>query len=172
MDASFFQRAPKRHIQDLNIVPILDMLTTVIFFLLLSTSFMEYTKLSLPPSKTSVITDPVAPPPLGTKFLLVPVKEEFKAVLFWAGAEPGEFTKMIPLEKDPDLRRKAILKTSKEMADEFLKKYPKEKTIQLGLGSQVSYQDMVSLMDGVRDVFPDIVLISPAEAEARVWKSL
>jgi len=60
----------KKHVQDLNIVPILDMLTTVIFFLLMSTTFMEYTKLTLPPAASVVATGKNATQPMNPKLLL------------------------------------------------------------------------------------------------------
>ena len=61
------QKRPKKRMKDLNIVPILDMLTTVIFFLLMSTSFIEYTKLTLPPASTISSANSSAVPPVAPK---------------------------------------------------------------------------------------------------------
>ncbi|HLE00749.1 MAG TPA: biopolymer transporter ExbD [Bdellovibrionota bacterium] len=162
-----FAKRPKRHIQDLNIVPILDMFTTIIFFLLLSTGFLEYTKLTVPPSKVSTITDPVVPPPLAPKIILAKTKrEELRLFMFWSGENPGEVSETFkPLDERE--RRQAILRISDKFARDFSAKYPKEKSLQVGLGSKLPYQDLISVMDGVRDVMSDLVLISHHEADAR-----
>lgn len=167
IDEYFGKRQP-RHILDLNIVPILDMLTTIIFFLLLSTSFMEYTKITIPPAKVSTSSDPVAAPPLAPKIMLVPTAGgKDKLILSWRGATPGELIRDIQAA-DVTLRRAEILQKSEEITREFSRKYEdKEKSIQLGLGAKVPYQDLISLMDGVREVLPDLVLISYREAEFR-----
>lgn len=136
------------------------MFTTVIFFLILSTSFFGFTKLTLPPSKVSVNTDPLTPPPLSTKFVIGPDQGDFRLRLSWVGAEPGERIKTVSAEE--------IEKTSAALAAEFVGRYPREKTVQLGLASGVNYQALVRAMDGLREKLPDIVLISPEEAEVRL----
>ena len=60
----------KAHIPEPELVPILDALTSVIFFLLLSTTFIELTKITVPPSQTSVVTDPQTPPPATPKLYI------------------------------------------------------------------------------------------------------
>lgn len=162
----YFGKRHKRRIIDLNIVPILDMLTTVIFFLLLSTSFMEYTKLTLPPSKTTVQSDPVAPPPLQPKFFVVPGLVGTYFQLVWSGGEGGELSENLT-ETDPEKRRGAVFNLAATLAKEFKKKFPKENSIQLGLGKSIEYQDMISAMDGIREAIADVVLIAPSEAEIR-----
>ncbi|MCB0369183.1 MAG: hypothetical protein KDD45_06925, partial [Bdellovibrionales bacterium] len=49
------------------------------------------------------------------------------------------------------------------MLDEFAMKYPEEKSIQLGLVDRGTYQELVTVMDGIRKKIQDIVLISPDE---------
>lgn len=157
-----FEKPSRRPIRDLNLVPVIDMFTTVIFFLLLSTSFFAFTKVTVPPSKVSVNTDPLSPPPLSTKFLVNESPSEPQRIqlqLTWAGKEPGALT--------GSCSREEALKKTHDLAKDFIAKYPLERTIQLGLSSKVPYQVLISAMDGLRDFLPDIVLISPTEVEAR-----
>lgn len=162
-----FQRRPKRHVKDLNIVPILDMLTTVIFFLLMSTTFIEFTKLTVPPAKTSVITEADSKPPVAPKLLLTRQGTGLKLLLTWGGEKAGEASERVGADALAEVRRDGLIKASRKLADSFARRFPAEKTLQVGLGAQVPYQDLISVMDGVREPFPDIALISYAEAEAR-----
>jgi biopolymer transport protein ExbD len=161
-----FEKPHRRHVTELNIVPILDMLVTVIFFLLLSTSFIEFTKLTVPPSRVSTITEPLAPPPIAPKMLLVKRGESLRMILTWTGKAPGEVNEIYKAEA-PEKHNSGLQELSKRVLTDFTTKFPTEKTLQLGLGSNVAYQDLVSVMDGARDLLPDIVLISYNEAEAR-----
>jgi hypothetical protein len=168
----FFEKPRRRLVRELNIVPIIDMLTTVIFFLLLSTTFMEYTKLTVPPSKVSTITDPVAPPPLAPKLAFVRQGSGYRLVLSWAGATGGEISKDFQPDAGTDLASpktaQALLEFTKAAVGEFATKFPGEKSLQLGLGRDVAYQGLIAVMDGAREKMPDVVLISYDEAEARV----
>lgn len=164
-----FEKRPKRHIRDLNIVPILDMLTTVIFFLLMSTSFMEYTKLTVPPASTSVLTSAGSAPPLSPKLFLVRSGEELTLSLRWSGSEPGEAAIKVN-ETEPDETRGELYRSSKKLIEDFASTRPGERTLQMGLGPLVPYQYLISVMDGVRGKMPDVVLVSYREAEARVGR--
>lgn len=46
------------------------------------------------------------------------------------------------------------------MVQRFKEKYPEEKTVQIGMQSSVPYQWLITAMDGVRDILPDVVLTS------------
>ena len=86
-------------------------------------------------------------------------------ILTWAGKEPGEVSDIF---KNPDPGNiQVFIDHAKKMITDFNKKYLGEKTVQLGLGPDVSYQVMISVMDGIRETMPDVVLISSEEAEAR-----
>lgn len=161
-----FTKQHRRHVKDLNIVPILDMLTTIIFFLLLSTSFLEFTKVTVPPSQTSVSVSTATTLPVAPKMLLVERSEGLRMVLTWGGEKPGETMETIRADSDQK-RRVDIIEAGRKLTSDFAKTHPSEKTLQLGLGARVKYQDLISAMDGVRDSMPDIVLISHHEAEAR-----
>ncbi len=152
----------KRHIQDLNIVPILDMLTTVIFFLLLSTSFMEYTKLTLPPTATVSAPADSKSLPVAPKILVSPadIVGEYNFRLVWGGETPGQNT-----VKSND-NAAQIISQVKTLVGAFAQRFPKEKTLQVAMGKTVKYQVLISLMDGVKESLPDIVLSSYQEVDA------
>ena len=167
-----FSKAKKSTIPDLNIVPVLDMLISVIFFLLLTTSFLQFTKQSVPPSSLKGVSDPQVPPPVTPKVFAIKVPEGLKIVLKWAGAKPGYKAKVIvlPANMSRDQERKELNDTVAELVNEFTAEYPHEKTLQIGLGADVAYQDLVTIMDGVKEKMPDMVLLS--YEESLVAKSL
>jgi biopolymer transport protein ExbD len=154
------QTKKKKHVQDLNIVPILDMLTTVIFFLLMSTTFMEYTKLTLPPAATVTASGENATQPLTPRLILKGMgNDEFVSILAWGGAKPDRIQSRANLS--------TLLKVVRDQAQMFSKQYPSEKTLQVSLEHNLPYQSLIWTMDGAREVFPDIVLVSYHEADAR-----
>lgn len=161
---TIFENRPKRHVRDLNIVPILDMLTTVIFFLLMSTSFMEYTKLTIPPSGTTTVSTANLPPPLAPKMLLGKNPNgTLELLLTWQGEKPGERRQQIPVAQEA-IHNTRLLEAGRNLTKELLTLFPKEKTLQIGMESQVPYQNLITLMDGVRENISDVVLISYEES--------
>lgn len=151
------QKKPKKHTKELNLVPILDMLTTVIFFLLLSTSFIEYTKLTLPPASTSSAPIEQKDPPLAPKVLVTQKDANAYSIrLSWGGAHPGQ--NVVQAEEA------MITEKAQQMIQSFSKRYPKEKTLQVSMGKTVKYQALISVMDAARDFLPDVVLASYTEA--------
>jgi biopolymer transport protein ExbD len=167
MIEGWIQKKQRRHVQDLNIVPILDMLTTVIFFLLMSTSFIEFTKTTVPPSSSATVsTEDREPPKTPKLFLVSPDGKGLKLILRWSGKNPGQASESIRTEGDAKQLRESLVKASEKLAKDFTAKNPDEKTIQIGMQPQLPYQSLISVMDGVRPVLPDLVLISYAEADA------
>lgn len=166
----FFPGKRNRRIQlDLNVVPILDMLVCIIFFLLLSTSFVGYTKLTLPPSGVSTITEPLAPPPLNPKLLIAGGEKELKVVLTWEGASPGHRIKKLNYENIYQEQEK-VTADLKLILEEFVADHAQQKTLQLGMASSVPYQVLINAMDSARELLPDQVLISYQEAQAMTDK--
>ncbi|OFZ18779.1 MAG: hypothetical protein A2X94_06165 [Bdellovibrionales bacterium GWB1_55_8] len=159
-----FAKPPKRGTLELNLVPIIDMLTSVIFFILLSTTFVAFTKVTVPPSRVISSTDPLAPPPVAPKVFLVRNQEGYSLSMLWGGAEPGEETKDITIATPGELPE-SLRSASLELSKNFHAKYPLERSVQLGLGSDVPYQGLISIMDGIRENVPDIVLVSYDEAD-------
>jgi hypothetical protein len=162
------------------------MMTTVVFFLLLSTSFIEFTKITIPPSKVSTITAPERPPPAQPKLYVMKVKEGIRLQMNWSGEKPGASFRLHKIDPaappppvDPakgpqtptDIAGPEIQKLAKELADEYHTKFPNEKTLQIGMASTAPYQFLVSTMDGVREAIPDMVIISHAEVDAETKRS-
>jgi biopolymer transport protein ExbD len=157
----FFVKPERKQIRELNLVPVIDMFTTVIFFLILSTSFFAFTKLTVPPAKVSVNTDPLTPPPMATKLVLGPASEGgVRLLLSWVGEAPGQETRTVENAK--------VESEVRGLVEAFKKRFPKERTVQLGMGPSLSYQVLIHAMDGAREQLPDLVLISPDEAAARL----
>lgn len=158
-----FDLPPRRHyLNDLNIVPILDMFVAIIFFLLLTTSFVGLTKLQVPPSSVSTITDPVVPPPLSPKLYLWSRGAELKIQLKWQGVQPGESLLSLDLLQVRNTQALLTQKVGQVLAD-FKAQHPAEKTLQLSLESLLPFQLLIEVMDAARESLPDIVLLSPAE---------
>jgi biopolymer transport protein ExbD len=167
MVEGWIQKKHRRHIQDLNIVPILDMLTTVIFFLLMSTSFIEFTKTTIPPSATATVSTAEREPPKTPKMYLISSGGgKMKLLLRWSGKQPGDRAETIQANDDPKAFREALVKASEKLVREFSERNPEEKTLQIGLQSQLPYQSLISMMDGARALLPDLILISYGEADA------
>lgn len=153
----------KAHIPEPELVPILDALTSVIFFLLLSTTFIELTKITVPPSQTSVVTDPQVPPPATPKLYIK--AEGLKTLQFklkWAGRNPDQIKKTV--ERSPtNARSREVEAVALEIIKEFKAKFPEEKSIQMIFSDTATYQELISVMDGVRVEMQDIVLLSPED---------
>jgi biopolymer transport protein ExbD len=150
----------KKHTQDLNIVPILDMLTTVIFFLLMSTSFIEYTKVTVPPAGTSTSKSESRAPPVAPKLAVNKLEDDlFLVRLTWGGASPGHSELRAP--------KNELLDKVREQVSSFSTNYPLEKTLQISMGREVPYQVLIIMMDAARDHMPDPVLSSYTDAEGK-----
>lgn len=164
-----FERPHKREIPELNLVPIIDMFTTVIFFLLLSTVFVAYTKLTVPPAKISTITEPLAPPPVSATLLVGSGSAPGRArvVVEWAGKEPGHTQTEAPTQHEPNTPS-PLLEATKKLITDFHKKFPEEKTIRVALARDAEYQSLITVMDAVEQDVPDVVLVSYDEAEMRL----
>lgn len=164
MDDIFPGKVGRRQQIDLNVVPILDMLVCVIFFLLLSTSFIGYTKLTLPPSGVSTLTEPLAPAPLNPKLLITQDKGQMKFLIKWEGASPGYKIKKAAYT-DAFKENEQITSDIKILLKDFLDEYKDQKTLQIGMGPGVAYQYLISAMDAAQGLMPDQVIISYDEAK-------
>ncbi|AZZ37425.1 hypothetical protein CIK05_11675 [Bdellovibrio sp. qaytius] len=160
-----FDRNDSHHITEPELVPILDALTSVIFFLVLSTTFVQFTKLTVPPSQTSIVDKPIVDPPLNPK-LIVRSKNEntIDATLKWYGEQPASVHENIVLKTATDRSVELETKIEKLVTD-YTEKYPNEKTLQIAFSKDVNYQQVITVMDGVRKKMENVVLVSWAEAE-------
>lgn len=163
-----FAELHRRHNPEPELVPILDALTCIIFFLMYTTTFMELTSVILPPSAVSVIskadqsTDgvPVAPK------LYVDIQDHSLVLkLRWSGKSPGSVVKKIDRSK-PEQYSKDLERTVNELVADFAKKFPNEKSLQVGIAERGTYQELISVMDGITKSVPDVVLISPDDVKS------
>lgn len=149
----------------IDLVPIIDAMTCVIFFLLLSSTFIEFTKISMPQAVTSVVTTSVAKEPPLTPKLIGVIKGDFiHLILSWNGKKPSHMEKRV--KRDPQNQRsEALQSTTQGIVQEFKKLYPQEPALLLGFAPKVTYQEMISAMDGARQELDDLVLVSWTESQ-------
>ncbi len=163
MFEDFDSVAHKAHIPEPELVPILDALVSVIFFLLLSTTFIELTKITVPPSQTSVVTDPQVPPPPSPKlYIKVENGKTLHLKLKWAGRNPDSIKKTVE-RSATNARSREVESMALDIVKEFKAKFPDEKSIQMIFSENATYQELISVMDGVRVEIQDIVLLSPED---------
>ncbi len=162
---SYFPRRKSKNIEELNIVPILDMFVSVIFFLLLSTSFLALTKNTVPPSATVTSATPDKIPPVSPKIFFKKTADKYVLSLQWRGVKPGK-KKIQRSHEVVTEEPEEFLKELREMIQKWAVDFPKEKTVQLSLSRNVEYENLILLMDAVRQTLPDIVLVSYDESDA------
>ena len=161
-----FPKRKKRTLDDLNVVPILDMFVSIVFFLLLSASMVGMTKIVLPPSSTTSIESTQTKVPLNPKLFLISSKldsDTVKVLLSWEGVKPGSDS--ISLSENIFKDQKKQVEEIRTMIQKFKDQFPEEKTIQISLQSGIAYQWLISVMDGVREILPDMVLNSYLSAD-------
>lgn len=164
-----FPRRKKSSIDELNVVPILDMFVSIVFFLLLSASMVGMTKIVLPPSSTTTIESGTTKLPVNAKVFVISSEAKsgmFKVILKWEGSRPGSDS--IHVDEDVFKEPSKIVTNIQDMIKKFKDAYPEERTIQIGMQSSIPYQWLISVMDGVREVMPDMVLTSYQMADAIV----
>jgi biopolymer transport protein ExbD len=169
-----FLKKPKRHhVKEIPLAPILDLLVVVIFFLILSATFIEMRQNTIPPSSTVVAKNSDAKEdlaPLNPKLIMALEKNEITLMLSWRGASPGILTKKL---KAKDISYDRDLKSSTlNILTEFKKKYPDETKLQIGWQGNIKYQSVLTVVDGAMLGMKDLVLISPEESETLFQKSL
>ncbi len=152
-----FDSIGRKHIPEPDLVPILDALTSVIFFLLLSATFMTLTKLTVPPAQVSTAkaSDLI---PLNPVLVVKENNGELLLKLSWKGSQPGEMVKQVSRMMPRNLE---LLAQTEALMKEFSGRFTDQKTLQLSLSNQIQYQELITVMDGVRTAYQDIVLVSP-----------
>lgn len=160
-----FGSKEEKYIPEPELVPVLDALTAVIFFLLLSTTFVELTKITVPPSQTEVITEPNAKPPVSARLYVKDQGGKLSLSLKWAGAHPDGIKRLV--ERRPDnSRSKELEDTVHELVTQLKAQYPEEKTLQMAVSENTTYQELISVMDGARHKMQDLVLLSPDDVNS------
>ena len=161
-----FPKRKKKTLDELNVVPILDMFISIVFFLLLSASLIGMTKIVLPPATTSNIEEGSTKIPLNPKlFVINSIKDpgSLRVILKWEGDQAGGDAISLPI----DIVGKQIknIDEIKKIIKKFKALFPNERTIQISLQSGINYQWLISVMDGVREDLPDMVLNSYLNAD-------
>ncbi len=161
----FESTTERRHAPEPDLVPILDGLTAVIFFMLLSLSFIGITKLTIPPSSTSIaaVSNEV---PISGRVIAQLQGDQISVKMEWIGNKPGAFSETAP-RLGPEKKNLSLIDAVEKLAIRFKEKFPAEKTIQIALASQLNYQELISVMDGLRKnkLYEDLVLSSYTEAD-------
>ncbi len=155
----------RRHAPEPDLVPILDGLTAVIFFMLLSISFIGITKVTIPPSAVSAST-PNNDVPVSGRVIAILNGETINLRMEWIGNKPGSFAEKaarLPADK----KNAELVEAVERLAIKFKEKFPDEKTIQIALASSLNYQELIGVMDGLRknELYKDLVLSSYTEAD-------
>lgn len=145
-------KVPRRAIPGINIVPILDMMTMIIFFLVVTANFIDFTKVTVPPSATVTVSDPLRPPPLSPKVIGKQIDGKLILQISWSGAEPGADREEMTINRKlgPVESAQEIVRTAEKLIQRFKSRFPAEATYQLGLASNVDYQSLISIMDGIQ----------------------
>lgn len=168
-----FLKKPKRHhVKEIPLAPILDLLTVVIFFLILSASFIEMRQNTLPPSSTITLAGASAKAediPVNPKLIMGIREGQIILLLKWFGANPGQLTrKLTPGLKSYDFELK---NSASLLLKEFKKNYPGENQMQLGWQGDIKYQKVLTVVDGIITEIKDLVFLSPEESETLFQKS-
>lgn len=159
-----FEEQHRRHTPEPDLVPIVDSLVSVIFFLLFSTTFIELTQMTVPPAVVSSSATKSEAPPVSPRFFMDFKGEQLQLTLKWKGEKPGSVSRKVARSQDfkPSLDLENAVE---EMTKEFTQQYTQEKTVQVSLFSEASYQELINVMDGLKRNFPDLVLISYEETK-------
>ena len=158
-----FPEVKEKSVRDIPITPILDMLVAIIFFLLLSTTFYNLTKQHIPPSQTVTITNPLTPPPVSPRLLISQRANSLHIILRWSGKSPGQIQKRIPLT-DASAYTPRLWEEVNVITERFKFRYPNETSVQISLAPKIPYQVLVTTIDAIQSLLPDIVLLSYKEA--------
>jgi len=131
---------------ELNLVPILDAMVTLIGFLLFTTSFLAIVAIEspLPVSSSSEVQEQLKEKPLQ---LTLSVRE--KDVEIWS-----PFQKIAPKSVANNKEGQIDIKAIHDALLEVKKKFPLESNAVIIPLKGTSYDDLISLMDSVRQVEP------------------
>ncbi len=154
-DLDIYSPRKKKAWRAITVTPVLDVMFTIIFFLLVATSFEAYTKLTVPPSHVSPSPQTATEPPAIPGVIVHDAGTEFRIELKAGGKAP------VSMDRRSGLRN--LRSTITKMVQEYMSKNPSEKTMQLTLESQLSYEILVKAMDGIRSITEDIVLVAPQD---------
>ncbi len=152
----------------IDLVPILDALVVVIFFLVLSISFTELTKVTLPPTQIVEESKSLLQNNIDLKKNTKPrllgnfTHEKIDLVLEWDDEEIKKITESISRELHDNF---LLSRTVEKILYQYKIKYPGEKTLIISTTEDSTFQEFISIVDGAKIYFPDIVMNSYKNAE-------
>lgn len=148
----------------IDLVPILDALVVVIFFLVLSISFTELTKVTMPP--VQVVENPQkseSSAPAVKAILLASFENgRINLIIKWNNESSSYLQETLDRATSS---AGSLEKAVAVLAEKFKLKYPNEKTLQVSATKDASFQEFVTLIDSAKPFFADVVMISYVEAE-------
>jgi biopolymer transport protein ExbD len=162
-------RKSRRQTSEMNLYPIIDMMATIIVFLVVSTSFTAFTKHTLPPSGVSTLASQNDTKPLQPMLMIAQRSEEIVLDLSWQGASPSSKRESVSIRGLSDAKISEAVRTrAGNLVAALRKQFPSEKTLQIGFSSESKYQLLISAMDGVQPEMPDVVLLDYFSVDARL----
>ena len=167
---------PSQQVKGLNLIPIVDMLTTIIFFLQMTVTFYSYSKHTLPPSAMSAASaaDAAKAPPLNLRAITKQIgADRYRLVMAWQGANPSSLSYDFDLASTTSKEAlRGVIAGIKAKASEIKDGVGRgENTLRITLDKQIPLQILVTIMDGVKEKFPDLVLSNWSEAETYIGAS-
>ena len=156
----------RRHMPEPDLVPIMDALTSVIFFLLFSTTFMRLTQVPLPPSALAASKSNDETPLSPKLYLVLEKNNQLLLRLNWSGKNPGHSEATLVRTSFRESSTELMQKT-KDLLIQFKEKLNYDQSLQVALDADANYQELITVMDGAREVFQDLVLMSPDEVKNR-----
>lgn len=147
------------------IVPIIDMLVAIVFFLLLSTSFYDLTQQSIPANHSVQVSGAQTQPPLSPRLYISRSGRSIVCTLVWSGTKAGQRVATVAaptlVGPQPELSKKVG-----ELINFIKTNFKSETSIQIGLAGDLPHQTLISVLDGVAKNKMDVVLVSDAEVLA------
>lgn len=161
MDNDLFDKPHRREVREIPIAPILDMLVAVIFFLLLTGTFIEYTSHTLPPASVKAAANAPADntEPRSPKLLTRYDGNSVILTLVWNGEDAGQMRAEAAVPQIGDVG-KELIQTTRELVSKFKRRFPTETVLQMSFSANFSYQHLISVMDGARAEISNVALIS------------
>ena len=156
----------RRHMPEPDLVPIMDALTSVIFFLLFSTTFVQLTQVTLPPSAVTASNSSDDTPLSPKLYVVLDKNNQLLLRLNWSGKNPGHLETSLVRTSFRESSAELMQKT-KDLLKQFKEKLNYDQSLQIALDSEANYQELITVMDGAREVFQDLVLMSPEEVKNR-----
>ncbi len=150
----------------LDLVPILDALVVVIFFLVLSMSFTEFTQITMPPTEVSESPEESTPSDkktsLNPKLFAKANNGSIHLALTWAGGLQNIYQSKINIAGD---QHEKIQAEAARLVEQFKNRFPNENLLIVSANRDLRFQDFVALIDGSKTKITDVIMGSYSNSE-------